>query len=401
MPIYENDKYHMMCIGDYHPVKVMDGDRTIARAKAIAKTGTVLEWSDTYFDTFTAATIQGASSQTVTTQGANLFAFSGAGSIISSNYYQFIARSFIPLIAGAYNVFTLGCAYNATEIDIICLLSDGTSVSRALAYNTKNQGFTVKDNLIWWSSGHSGGANYTLTANIISIKISLYGTIASGWTSSISEMQIRLSAGAVNLAYTAFVPNSPSPDYPSAITSIGDPSGIDFTVTGNAGQNLSVHRSVILRSLLDGTRDEWDAVSGTVMRRVGVKVFDGTEAFEESTYYVMLPISKISPVPVANSKVFCTHFPDVNWNTTVLGCWFGASAFAVNKAGHSAFTSAATAKTWLAVQYAAGTPVTVLYKLATPSTETLAPVPLPTYPHYTRLECSTPVTASARVVDVA
>lgn len=56
-------------------------------------------------------------------------------------------------------------------------------------------------------------------------------------------------------------------------------------------------------------------------------------------------------------------------------------------------------RAYLAAQYAAGTPVTVQYKLAEPTIEQIDPVPLPTYPRYTALSCSESVTAKVRVVE--
>lgn len=60
-------------------------------------------------------------------------------------------------------------------------------------------------------------------------------------------------------------------------------------------------------------------------------------------------------------------------------------------------------KVWACTQVDAGTPVTVLYKLATPIIEQIDPETLPTYPHYTRVDQDGEVKAhlqlNAKVID--
>lgn len=214
---------------------------------------------------------------------------------------------------------------------------------------------------------------------------------------------------AVNLvACEDYVPNSPSPDYPSPIVSTGEVSGIDLTVTGNAGQSYQVHRDMVLRSLPDGTCDTWDAVTGAVTRNVGVNVFDGTEttigthsANNEHTCFFI----EVTGYSVAKRVGYCTHFPFENFIVSRLAkeTFFPASngtrfLFVVQ---NSRVSTIVGFRAWLAAQHAAGTPVTVLYKLATPTIEQIDPMALPTYPRYTRLECNAQTRAAVRVVDGA
>ena len=159
------------------------------------------------------------------------------------------------------------------------------------------------------------------------------------------------------IASEGFVPDSPSPEYPSPITSTGEASGIDLTVTGNAGQSYQVHRGMVLRSLPDGTRDEWDALTGTVTRQVGLTTISAGSSWD---IYGAAP----------NSIVMCTQCTPTVLSGTTLTIAGGIT-----------------------------TDATVLYKLATPTTEHIDPIPLPTYPRYTMLNCNAGVTARVRVIE--
>jgi hypothetical protein len=159
------------------------------------------------------------------------------------------------------------------------------------------------------------------------------------------------------IASEGFIPNSPSPEYPSPVTSTGDSGGIDLAVHGNAGQSYTSHRDIILRSLPDGTCDTWDVLSGTVTRQVGLTTISAGSSWD---IYGVVP----------NSIVMCTQcMPTVLSGTT------------------------------LTIAGGIATDATILYKLATPTTEQIDPEALPTYPRYTALECTVPVTASVRVIE--
>ena len=70
---------------------------------------------------------------------------------------------------------------------------------------------------------------------------------------------------------------------------------------------------------------------------------------------------------------------------------------------HTGLSDLGAFKAWLAAQYAANTPVTVDYVLATPITTDLGVIDLPSYYPYTRVlvegEYAPEVTARCRVVD--
>ena len=50
MPLFEDNKYHALFIGDMHPVKIMDGSKAIYEPKTLEQSGTSLTFSNTYND---------------------------------------------------------------------------------------------------------------------------------------------------------------------------------------------------------------------------------------------------------------------------------------------------------------------------------------------------------------
>lgn len=127
-------------------------------------------------------------------------------------------------------------------------------------------------------------------------------------------------------------------------------------------------------------KDEQDLISGVVTRKVGVKVFDGTEAFTISgTAFRTAELSD----KAANTKVICSHFNgDVAPSAAVSSMPdLSVKGYGPNEAiffKYSAITTVADFKAFLADQYAAGTPVIVLYPLAEEATESVTPQRLAT-----------------------
>lgn len=122
-------------------------------------------------------------------------------------------------------------------------------------------------------------------------------------------------------------------------------------------------------------QDQQEIIDGVVTRRVGVYVLDGTETCVMSSGMfranVSLPVEK---QPGWQTRRLCTHgictsASTRNRNIEVDGnaIWFGGGI--VSDMG---WTTSDDGKQWLAEQYAAGTPVIVIYPLATPTTESVA-----------------------------
>lgn len=131
--------------------------------------------------------------------------------------------------------------------------------------------------------------------------------------------------------------------------------------------------------LLFHSTDYKDIQSGDEVHNWGVKVLDGVTAGLKfisvrpiSTFYY----SNVDQAGMAPSmSVICTHFE--NRNVVANGvCYAGNNVITF----HHSFAELADANAWLASEYAKGTPVIVLYPLATPTTtpHTTTPIALNT-----------------------
>lgn len=122
--------------------------------------------------------------------------------------------------------------------------------------------------------------------------------------------------------------------------------------------------------------DVQDIISGVITRKIGIKVFDGTENIGVSNACFTIPINdRIT----SKTALICSHFPYssktssqtddetiISFSSTNIGFRFDACA------DKTAFAA------WLKAQYDAGTPVIVLYPLAEETTESAAPQELHT-----------------------
>ena len=147
---------------------------------------------------------------------------------------------------------------------------------------------------------------------------------------------------------------------------------------------------------LDTYKDTQEVLSGNVTRNVGIKVLDGTEDWAYSSgwsdtthkcFYVQL--DDIKQQTNSSNECLCSHFEwysrdDLYTDKTIIGgCISGytptnpesgkALTFRISS---DAAADAAGFKQYLATQYVAGTPVIVVYPLATSTTESVSPQPL-------------------------
>ena len=121
--------------------------------------------------------------------------------------------------------------------------------------------------------------------------------------------------------------------------------------------------------------DIQEVISGYITRKIGVKVLDGTENWAGTTAagitYYMADLLDNNDF----SHLICTHFvnnaPMLADNTVYKSA--GSSILQIRYDGVSDLVAF---KSWLATQYANGTPVIVVYPLETPTTETVTGQPL-------------------------
>ena len=153
-------------------------------------------------------------------------------------------------------------------------------------------------------------------------------------------------------------------------------------------------------------RDEYDAATGVETRRWKRLVFDGTENWGTTLnpsgnrrYYTQVPDS------VFYSRLFqiaCSHWPSISPgltyrdetgitltpDTSSKSIWLYDPRFAQ--------ADLPALKAYLAAQYAAGTPVTVVYQLDEPVVTRYGPQRIPTYPAYTYLALNAPAEGAVR-----
>ncbi|MBO7713880.1 MAG: hypothetical protein J6S85_09950 [Methanobrevibacter sp.] len=124
---------------------------------------------------------------------------------------------------------------------------------------------------------------------------------------------------------------------------------------------------------IDDDTDTQEIISGTVTRNIGYKIFDGTESFGSSSAYgTALYINAASAYWGANRNkaVLCTYFlgkSTAQSQQPLYTCFF-------NSSGHFYFRTTETAtdfKTWLAEQYANGTPLILFFVKSTATTESV------------------------------
>ena len=119
--------------------------------------------------------------------------------------------------------------------------------------------------------------------------------------------------------------------------------------------------------------DEQEILSWDVTRKIGIKVLDWTENWQNISGYFNLSKTDLgsnSTVMPSNShNIICSHF-ETKDGTFTDGVGIGGSY--VNFKYDSITTVLADWKTWLATQYNAWTPVIIVYPLATPTTESVA-----------------------------
>ena len=123
-------------------------------------------------------------------------------------------------------------------------------------------------------------------------------------------------------------------------------------------------------------QDVQSIIDGAVMRNVGVKVLDGTENWFAYASGAGYQTTVQDMLPSNSGAYFCTHAIAVSAIYSK-GIRFGANNKTIYWCQiNTTFTTLDIFKAWLADQYNAGTPVIVIYPLATPTTETVTGQPM-------------------------
>lgn len=170
-----------------------------------------------------------------------------------------------------------------------------------------------------------------------------------------------------------------------------------LTASGRTGTTPTVTLPTLRAIPGSDIRDTLTYIGGgqwQVTRRVGVVQLTGTETWtvgglraDKADWYYQSP-NLPDAVDSSVSSSACTHYPSalIANNQTRQGCGIVWRAIRVRWGDPPDGTDAW--KAFLAAQAAAGTPMTVWYTMAAPTTETVALGELPSYPVHTNLAVS-------------
>jgi len=140
--------------------------------------------------------------------------------------------------------------------------------------------------------------------------------------------------------------------------------GTTETVTDSLGGTATA--SMLLG--VDGVADIQDIISGDISRNVGIKVFDGTEynnwTVQSNRVYALKGNINI-PDAASSSTPISTHVSSCEINT------YGNVLFNFDTASYN-ITDATSWNNWLAAQYANGTPLILIYRKASASSDSVA-----------------------------
>ena len=353
MPLYEDSKYHPLFIGDMHPVKLMDGNKVVFEPNVSELSGEIISVAKTYNDN---AYIK-IFGKTVEI---------GEGEKSPDNPYE------LKSVGDDGGFDLVSCGRNIWDGSLIeghVRPTDGEELSwegfyktdfipvppdtdYAITYTKPSSGTT------FWAIYYDINKNYISSQNLapftppFSIKTPIGTTYLriTGATSSMTTLtQIELGSSA-----------TPYEPFRGMQT-------INFPYT--------------LRSLPDGTCDY--ILIDNVQKRAwyyqltGEKVLDGTESWQKykellwTENKIGVALYSITPTATVSTGELCTHFRralvtgDSGFVATANGFRATSSGFyfAITISG---ITDIESWQSFLAAQHAAGTPVTVQYKLANP-----------------------------------
>lgn len=181
----------------------------------------------------------------------------------------------------------------------------------------------------------------------------------------------------VGTAEVPYTPYSPTKVYTA---------GPIETIAIKDDQNATVSTATCEDLLSVGAyTDEQEIISGVVTKKVGVMVLDGTENWQLATatdlvqFYTSITQGVIANNVSLTSTIAPYGCTVANRTQYDFGCYSGNSGnLCFQMKGSATLTTVSAWTQYLADQYAAGTPVIVIYPLATQTTDTVTPQPMQT-----------------------
>lgn len=185
---------------------------------------------------------------------------------------------------------------------------------------------------------------------------------------------------------------------PIVVYADGTPEVLTISATGQSTQTATA------KNLLQtgDYKDTQDIISGHITRKVGILVLDGTESWQLATQTDLMQfyISSTQGVIANNVSLISTITP---YGCTVatrtqydFGCFSDASGnLCFQMKGSSTLTTVPAWRSFLVNQYNAGTPVIIVYPLATETTESV------TAQHLTTTSGENTIDITANVSDIS
>ena len=156
-------------------------------------------------------------------------------------------------------------------------------------------------------------------------------------------------------------------------------------IVETVADNLSNTATAEMLLQVGDYQDTQEVLSGHITRNVGIKVLDGTENWQlaTSTNLVQFYTQSTQGIIANNVSLYSTIAPYgctvANRTEYDFGCYSGNSGnLCFQMKGSATLTTVNAWTTFLAEQYANGTPVIVIYPLATSTTEMVTPQTLQT-----------------------
>lgn len=236
MPIFKGDNWQHLYKGDGHPAALYKGSKKLAGWTEESQAGVSHAYFDDTYNDKADVTINGKSTQVVTT-GKNLLP-SGEGILKMGQPYVSRGRTYTLNSDGSVsittqdtssstgNIFLFGSNndkkyYKLPPGDYRCSTSSNINVSIQL---TDSEGNNTRV---------EGGSNFSLKlleGECIAY-VWLYGVSGTDWNETIYPQLERGNVTTSYEPYTGGAP-SPSPDYPQEITSVGDSGSVEVVSTG-------------------------------------------------------------------------------------------------------------------------------------------------------------------------
>lgn len=368
--------------GAYKPGKLYKGTQLVAGYADVSKAAPA-SWDGTYDDVVGVAATGKGKQQTYS--GRNLFDFANITSDPVLYTIDYDAQTIT--IAARIN--------NAGYLDTMRSLCPGITAGQyILTAQTSNPSAEQFIYIADTAKVVSFGTPTNWTDADLDATFAWYNKPMADVPNVISEIMV--VAGSTAAAYEPYVGGqpSPSPDYPQPLVAAEGA----LTASGRTGTTPTIVTLPTLRAIPGSDiRDTLAYIGGgqwQVTRRVGVVQLTGTETWtigglkaDKSDWYYQSP-ALADAVNTAVSDSACTHYPAaiISTNQNRQGCGVVWRAVRVRWGDPPDGTDA-----WiefLAAQAAAGTPMTVWYTLAAPTTETVTLGELPSYPVHTELAVS-------------